>query len=147
MSRKNRKIRWLIFIVIIAVVAVVVVYRIWNEPHMNIKNATGVKTTATALYSYLSTDSATMKPAFLNKVVIVSGEVTQILKNGKEQQIILLKTNTPVGSVNCRMEEKINHLTPGNTISVKGICSGYIAGDRDLDLPGDVFLTRCYPSN
>ncbi|MGN6532295.1 MAG: OB-fold protein [Ginsengibacter sp.] len=145
MNNKKRKIGCLIFIAIIAF-GIVVIYWIWNEPHRNIKNADGIKTTATILYSNLTKDSATMKSKFVNKIVITSGEVKNVLKNQKGQQIILLKTNISGGSVNCTMEEKINDIKPGDTISIKGICSGYIGGDPDIDLPGDVFLIRCYPS-
>jgi hypothetical protein len=87
-----------------------------------------------------------MKSKFINKVVEVTGEVKQISTNQNGAQIILLKTNIPDGSVNCTMEEKINKVKQGDTISIKGICSGYIGGDPDIDLPGDVFLIRCYPS-
>jgi hypothetical protein len=145
MRKKTRRNIFLFFIAII-VIALIIGYRIWNEPHTNIKSATGLKTTATALYSDLTKDSATMKSKFINKIVIVSGEVKQILKNQTGQQIILLKTNLEGGSVNCTMEENINNVRPGEKIIIKGICSGYIGGDLDMGLPGDVFLTRCYHS-
>jgi hypothetical protein len=145
MRRKKGKIILLFFIVITAI-ALIIAYRVWNEPHRNIKNATAIKTTATVLYNGFTKDSASMKSKFINKIVIVSGEVKQVLKNQSGQQIILLKTNVEGGSVNCTMEEKTNDVNAGDTISIKGICSGYIGGDPDIDLPGDVFLTRCYSS-
>jgi hypothetical protein len=145
MRRKKGKIILLFFIVITAI-ALIIAYRVWNEPHRNIKNATAIKTTATVLYNGLTKDSASMKSKFINKIVIVSGEVKQVFKNQSGQQIILLKTNVEGGSVNCTMEEKTNDVNAGDTISIKGVCSGYIGGDPDIDLPGDVFLTRCYSS-
>jgi hypothetical protein len=145
MKRKTKRNILLIFSAL-TVVAVVVGYSIWNEPHKDIKNATGLKINAVLLYSNLTKDSTMMKSKFINKVVEVTGEVKQISTNQNGAQIILLKTNIPDGSVNCTMEEKINNVTQGDTISIKGICSGYIGGDPDIDLPGDVFLIRCYPS-
>ena len=130
----------------IIVIAAIVGYSIWNEPHRDIKSATALKVSAVALYDNLTKDSANMKSKFVSRVVDVSGEVKQILKNQNGDQIILLKTNVSDGSVNCTMEEKANNVKPGNTISIKGICSGYIGGDLDMGLPGDVFLIRCYPS-
>lgn len=143
MQKKTGKNIFLFFIAIIAV-AVIIIYQIWNEPHKNIKSATGIETTATNLYSDLTKDSANMKAKLVGKVVIVSGEIKQVLKNKKEQQILLLKTNTSGGSVNCTMEENIKDIKMGDKIIIKGICSGYIGGDLDMDLPGDVFLVRCY---
>ena len=145
MSRKTAGNIVLIFIAIVAI-AVIIIYLVWNQPHKNIKGAIGIQTTATQLYAKLTKDSSKMKLAFVNKIVIVSGEVKQALKNQEGQQIILLKTNVEGGSINCTMEEKNNGVKPGDTISIKGICSGYIGGDPDIDLPGDVFLTRCYTS-
>jgi hypothetical protein len=145
MERKTKRNIFSIFIAMI-VIAAVIGFMMWNEPHRDIKDATAVKTTAILLYSNLTKDSARMKSKLVNQVVEVSGEVKSVLKNQKGDQIILLKTNTSGGSVNCTMEEKTSNVKPGDTISIKGICSGYIGGDPDIDLPGDVFLIRCYPS-
>lgn len=145
MERKTKRNIFSIFIAIL-VIAAVIGFMMWNEPHRDIKDATALKTTAVVLYSNLTKDSARMKSKLVNQVVEVSGEVKNVLKNQKGDQIILLKTNTSGGSINCTMEEKISNVKPGDTISIKGICSGYIGGDPDIDLPGDVFLIRCYPS-
>jgi hypothetical protein len=145
MERKIKRNILLIFAAMI-VIAGIIGFMIWNEPHRDIKDATALKTTAVLLYSNLTKDSASMKSRFVNQVVEVSGEVKLVSENQNGDQIILLKTNISGGSVNCTMEEKINNAKPGDSISIKGICSGYIGGDPDIDLPGDVFLTRCYPS-
>jgi hypothetical protein len=145
MERKTKRNIFSIFIAMI-VIAAVIGFMMWNEPHRDIKDSTALKTTAVVLYSNLTKDSARMKSKLVNQVVEVSGEVKNVLKNQKGDQIILLKTNTSGGSINCTMEEKISNVKPGDTISIKGLCSGYIGGDPDIDLPGDVFLIRCYPS-
>ena len=145
MQRKTKRNILILFLAVI-VIAAIVGYSIWNEPHRDIKSATALKVSAVALYDNLTKDSANMKSKFVSRVVDVSGEVKQILKNQNGDQIILLKTNVSDGSVNCTMEEKANNVKPGNTISIKGICSGYIGGDLDMGLPGDVFLIRRYPS-
>ncbi|HUZ61615.1 MAG TPA: hypothetical protein VMU83_22755 [Hanamia sp.] len=144
MQRKLGKYAVLTFVAIIAI-AVIIIYRIWNKPHVDIRDADAVKTTSIALYNILSkngNDSA----IYLNKVVEVSGVITSVSKNEQDQQIILLKTNVSGGSVNCTMEEEVNGKKPGDTIVLKGICSGYINGDMGMGLPGDVFLIRCYRS-
>jgi len=145
MERKTKRNIFSIFIAMI-VIAAVIGFMMWNEPHRDIKDSTALKTTAVVLYSNLTKDSARMKSTLVNQVVEVSGEIKNVLKNQKGDQIILLKTNTSGGSINCTMEGKISNVKPGDTISIKGLCSGYIGGDPDIDLPGDVFLIRCYPS-
>lgn len=135
-----------IFLILIAIITIIVIigYRIWNKPHRDIKNANATKTTSIALYKDLTKDSVNMKSIFINKIVAVLGEVKQISKNKQNQQIILLKTNVPQGSVNCTMEENIINIKVGDMFNLKGICLGYTGGDLDIGLPGDVFLIRCY---
>lgn len=144
MQKKTKKNILVIFLVMIAIAAIVG-YSLWNEPHQDVKKASAIQTSAVVLYSNLTKDSVSMKSKFINKIVAVTGEIKQVSENQKGDQIILLKTNISGGSVNCTMEEKANNVKPGDTISIKGICSGYIGGDPDIDLPGDVFVIRCYP--
>ena len=146
MRKKTKRNIFLILIATIIAIAIVG-YSIWNKPHLNVKNANAIKTTAIALYSDLSNNDSIPKSIYLNKVVEVLGEITHVSINQQHQQIILLKTNVSGGSVNCTMEEKVNNIKAGDSIVLKGICSGYIGGDIDMGLPGDVFLTRCYPSS
>lgn len=115
-------------------------------PHQDIKNAVAVKTSAIKLYNSLTNDSANTKALFVNKIVAVSGEVKQVSRNQQNQQVILLKTNISNGSVNCTMEENIKNIKAGDMILIRGTCIGYIGGDNNMQLPGDVFLIRCYPS-
>ena len=146
MRKKTKRNIFLTFIAILILTAFVG-YCIWNKPHLNVKNDNAIKTTAIALYSGLSKNDTISKSIYLNKVVEVSGVITQVSLNQQHQQIILLKTNVSGGSVNCTMEEKANNIKAGDSIVLKGICSGYIGGDMDMGLPGDVFLIRCYPYN
>ena len=146
MTKATKRNIFLIFIAIVITIAIIG-YRIWNRPHLNVENATAIKTTAIGLYSGLSKNDIISKSIYLNKVIEVSGVITQVSLNQQHHQIILLKTNVSGGSVNCTMEQKLNNIKTGDSIVLKGICSGYIGGDMDMGLPGDVFLTRCYPSS
>lgn len=135
----------LIFIALI-VIAAFAAYRLWNKPHVDVKDADAVETNAIVLYNTFITDSIKAKSDYLNKVIIVSGTVKEILLNQQNQQIILLKTSVADASVNCTMEENANNYKVGDTIRLKGICAGYIGGDIEMGLTGDVFLVRCYLS-
>jgi hypothetical protein len=135
-----------IFFIAIVLIGVITGYMMWNKPHVDVKAAEAVKITAIDLYKIFTTDSSNAKLKYLNKVVAVAGEIKQVSLNQQNQQIILLKTHDPDASVNCTMEENRNNIKAGDTIVVKGICSGYINGESDMGLPGDVFLIRCYIS-
>ena len=131
----------------IIAIAAIVGYKLWNKPHQNIKNAVAIKTTAILLYNSLAVDCVRMKSIYTNKIVLISGEVKEVSKNQKNQQIILLKTNTSGGFVNCTMEENVSNIKTGDRIRIKGICIGYVEADSDMGLSGDVFLIRCYLSS
>lgn len=120
---------------------------IWNKPHRNIKDATAIEINAIDLYQALSRDSIKTKSVFVNKIVAVTGKVKQIQKNREGAQVILLQTNLPDASVNCTMEENNPKIKQGDITEIKGNCIGYINGDADIGLPGDVFLTRCYTTS
>lgn len=146
MTKKTKKIILIIVTAIIVVIAITG-YVMWNKPHKNIKDADAVKITAVDLYNIFITDSAKAKSLYADKILLVSGEVNQVSLNQQAQQIILIKTAVTGAFINCTMEEKTIGFKAGDHIIIKGVCSGYINGDVDMGLPGDVFLIRGYRSN
>jgi len=142
----NRKKALLITILVLVLAATLTGYILWNKPHKDVKAASGLKVQAADLYNHFIADSASAKNKYTDKIVEVTGEVARLAVNQQDQQIILIKTQVNGAFINCTMEEKLDELKEGSTITIKGICSGYIGGDADLGLPGDVFLIRGYPS-
>jgi hypothetical protein len=144
----NKKIKiFLVIIICLFVVGSVIAYRMWNKPHMNVKDATSVKTTAVELYNTFLKDSSTAKNKYTDAVVEVSGEVTQVNKNQLNQTVVFLKTNTQDAAINCTMEDTAQNIQPGGQVTIKGICNGYNSGDADMGIPGDILLIRCYTIN
>ncbi|MEO6542390.1 MAG: hypothetical protein ABIN74_15415 [Ferruginibacter sp.] len=143
MSRRSKKII-LITIATVIVAACIIVYVQWNKPHKNVQDANAMQITAPVLYGSFVTDSANARSLYVDKVVEVKGEVAKISLNQQAQQIILIKTAVDGAYINCTMEQETVGLKAGDTTCIKGICSGYISGDADMGLPGDVFLIRGY---
>jgi len=133
-----------ISLVILLLAAGFIGYKMWNKPHKDVRSADALPVTAVQLYQAFTTDSVKARQLYTSQVVAVSGTIIRISENGQQQQVILLKTATGGASVNCTMEEKSAKLSEGQAATIKGICSGYIEGDADMGLPGDVFLVRCY---
>lgn len=136
----------LFFFIVSVLIVFVAGYLLWNKPHRDVKDADGIETNAVNLYNIFISDSAKANTIYRNEVVKVSGIISGISVNQKHQKIILLKTSVPGASINCTIEENINTYKEGDNITLKGICSGYIPGDADTGLTGDVFLIRCYVS-
>ena len=145
MNKKTKK-TILITVIAIIVIAAITGYMMWNKPHKDVKDADAVKITAVDLYNIFITDSAKAKSSYTDKVVLVSGEIDHVSQNQQAQQIILIKTAVNGAFINCTMEEEAADCKVGDKVIIKGICSGYIAGDADMELPGDVFLVRGYLS-
>jgi len=131
--------------IVVVLAAALMGYMLWNKPHKEVKDASGVKITASELYNSFITDSAKARTLYTDKVVQVTGEVARLALNQQDQQIILIKTPVSGAYINCTMEEKAEVLKEGDPVTIKGICSGYISGDADMGLPGDVFVVRGYP--
>jgi hypothetical protein len=143
----SKKLKILIVVIIsLAVIGSTTAWFMWNKPHRNVKDAEAIQTTSIDLYNSFLKDSATAKTTYTNKVVEISGEVTQVNHNQQNQSVILLKTNTPAAAINCTMEDTAD-IKAGETIHIKGICNGYNSGDADMGIPGDVLLVRCYKTN
>lgn len=143
MTRRSKK--TIVFIIISVVLASSIYsYLVWNKPHKDIKDASAEATTAINLYHLFATDSLEAKSEFLNRVVKVSGIVKGVSMNADKKIIVLFETSVSGASVNCTMEEPGLNAKPGDSISLKGLCVGYIGGDESMGLPGDVYVVRCY---
>ncbi|MES2430076.1 MAG: hypothetical protein V4556_04005 [Bacteroidota bacterium] len=132
----------LLLIAVIAIIGLVM----WNKPHSDVEGAGTIKVSPDDLYNAFVKDSAAAKNMYINKVVEVSGEVSETFTNEQFQTVVLLKTATERVSINCTFEEKEVQVKKGTNIAIKGICDGYNSGDADMDIPGDVVLVRCYLS-
>jgi hypothetical protein len=80
-------------------------------------------------------DSANRK--LLNQIIEVRGAVTTVGQDSTGTSIQLSSSN-PMSGVNCRFDasinEKLRRIKTGDTISVKGKCTGFLI---------DVNLTNC----
>jgi len=143
----NKKKYVLISITVILLLLLGVSYYMYNKPAKDVRHADGRKVTAIALYEQYSKDSALAKNEFTQKILQVSGIVTQVSTNQQNNTIVLLKTDTDGASVNCTMEGPATGITAGSDVEIKGICNGMGEGDADLGIMGDVYLVRCHTVN
>jgi hypothetical protein len=132
----------------LVLIAAVIGYKMYNKKHFSVESATPAATiTAAVLHQTFATDTTLAKNKFIgdevnHKVIEVTGQIADTKKDQQGNTIILLKTNTDGAFVNCTIEGKTNIVAAGNSITIKGICSGYNY-DAEMGIPGDVILTRC----
>ena len=122
-------------------------YYLYNKKPLNPNDVSpDTKTTSIELYQAYAADTVAAKKNFSRKdeVVEVSGVITSISQNADKKAVILLKTNVEGASVNCTIEGTAENIKEGDSISLKGFCTGMGASDADLGLVADVYMIRCY---
>lgn len=96
----------------------------WFKPHPKAEDAKGIAFTATALAKEYNTDEKMADAKYLNKVIEVTGTVSESEKNQDGGLMVILQTEDPTAGVQCTMREKNITVTKGQTVTLKGFCSG-----------------------
>ncbi|MEP6682527.1 MAG: hypothetical protein ABJA35_04670 [Parafilimonas sp.] len=118
-----------IFTVIIFIVLVCLCYAyyIWNKPARDVTEEQGISITAVAIFDSFSSNEQSANAHFLNKAIQVTGKVADVKKNQAGQTVVYLQSGDPVFGVNCTFKQEPGSITKGNTITFKGICTGYLS--------------------
>jgi hypothetical protein len=108
---------------------------IFNKPHRSLTDAISVKISADSLLAAYLKDEKLANLTYLDKALIINGEISELTTNQSGETVIILKTEDPMAGVVCTLQGKpAITLQKGQQIQVKGFCSGYIS---------DVVLRDC----
>jgi len=106
-----------------------------------VADETGIPVSATELYSKFTSNEPQANQAYLNKVLQVSGQVLEVKNSTAAGKVVVLNTGDPMFGVACSLssvETPARPVKPGEKITIKGICTGYLS---------DVVLTNSYLMN
>lgn len=125
---KTKKI--IIGILVLGMLGAFVAYKMYNKPHVNVGEAsTDISISAEKILGDFSADEIIANSKYLEKIIEVKGVVSE-LNIEKEKGIITLKATDDFGSVLCHLSgeatKEMSALIEGQTITVKGICTGYL---------------------
>jgi hypothetical protein len=129
--------RSLIIFILLAVLigtAILFIYTKWNKAPESIDKADAVQINATDLFREFSENEQQATQTYNGKVLEITGIVSSIATNQEGKTIVQLQTNDPLFGINCTMEKE-EMIKEGETVTIKGICSGFTT---------DVILIRCY---
>ncbi|MFT7443050.1 MAG: hypothetical protein ACI9Q3_001428 [Maribacter sp.] len=117
-------------ILILGIIGSFVAYKIYNKPHVNVGEASvDLRISADKILNDFILDETLANETYLEKIIEVTGVISDIKKE-REKGIIALKTNDDFASVLVHLSEeatkKISSLKLGQTIVLKGICTGYL---------------------
>ena len=125
MRNKKRIILTIVVAIIIAVAGYA--YYIWNKPARDVTKEKGIQITAIAIFDSFSNNEESANAQFLNKAIEVTGTVSDVKKNQAGETVVYLKSDDPVFGVNCTFKQNPGAIKKGNTITFKGICTGYLS--------------------
>lgn len=134
----KRSIPYLIAFTILSIAAAYIWLFIWNPAPPSIEETKAISIDAVTLFNAFSQNEKKANADYLDKVLQVRGEVTNITTNADGLTVILLKTDDMMFGINCTMEEKNSSIKTGDQVTLKGLCTGYLT---------DVVLIRCHTQN
>jgi hypothetical protein len=132
------KIKIIITIVVVSVLAVFIIWK-WTFRKTDSSVASQkakVEMEASALLQNFETNEDSANIKFLDKIIVVSGMIDNIIQDNEEISIYL-KSSDDASGIMCSFDKKAINLAsikPGEHIKIKGKCSGYLM---------DVILKKC----
>jgi hypothetical protein len=115
-----------IFVVVLLLAAIGVctgIYLFYKKPE-TVDDKKGIAVTAIALAKEFGENEQAANTKYLNKVIEVSGIVSETEQNQDGGLMVILDTGDPMVGVQCAMREKGLAVDKGKEMTIKGFCSG-----------------------
>lgn len=117
----------------------------WNQPHRDIHDeAADFEISASALAAEFQKDAAAAQKKYSQKVVNFDGTVSEVTK-GDSLTSISIKGNDFCGLI-CEMlpgtAEDVAKVKAGDQVKIKAFFMGYIEGDAEFAMPGDILFKK-----
>jgi hypothetical protein len=101
------------------------------------KEKGGIEITAIELLKAFQQDEMAANTKYVDKVLVVSGAVTDVQTDSSGQATVSLQTNDLLATVTCSFykdDEGVKKIKTGSTARIKGVCTGILT---------DVVLNKC----
>jgi hypothetical protein len=145
MKRKKTIRNMLLITVLLVIAGAVYGYLEFNRKQKDTADLTpAISITATGIIKAFETNEKAATPTYNGKVIQVEGMVKEVVKVDRGFYTLVLGEAGSMSSVRCSIDsthsEEAAKVQKGQSISVKGICSGFISDEM---LGSDVQLDRC----
>jgi hypothetical protein len=118
---------WVIGGILFFAIAGVLGYSLINKPHRSVADEIGIEVSSSDLFLQFETNEEAGNTKFLDKAILVSGEVAEIVTNQEGKTVVILATDNPLFGVSCTMEGSSDGVQIGSSVTIKGICVGYLS--------------------
>lgn len=108
------------------IAGLLMLYWIFNKPHRDVAKEKGIALSAQQLYDAFRTNESAANSQYLDKAIELTGTVADVSTNQEGQKVVNFSTNDPLVMINCTFKTDPGNLKAGDSITFKGICTGYI---------------------
>ncbi len=126
---------------------------LWFKPHRDVQSTEAFATlTVNELTNEFNTDAAKANAKYLSsdgnsKVIIVEGTVNKIITNQAGEKVLILKDGGAKAGVSATFtletSTKLEKLSIGDNVKIKGAITTGNSYDSDLDLYEDAVIIQC----
>lgn len=117
----------IVILVILILTAVWVAFRIYNKPHRDSLTEAAIPITAVELFRSYEDNEEVANALYLDKVLEITGEISEITTNQEKMPIVAFETENPMFGIRCTMDNPSINVQPGDSVTIRGICSGYLS--------------------
>jgi hypothetical protein len=102
-------------------------YAIFFKPHRSVESEAAITVTAVGLFNEYTANETEANKKYLDKAVEVTGEIMEVTSDMQRHPVVVLATDDILFGVRCTMTEEQANLKAGDTVSIKGICKGFLS--------------------
>jgi len=99
------------------------IYLFYKKPE-TVDDKKGIEVASMALAKEYAANEQAANIKYLNKVIEVTGKVSETETNQDGGLMVILDTGDPMAGVQCAMREKGVTVAKGQQVTIKGFCSG-----------------------
>lgn len=117
----------LIGILLVLAVTCGVAYLMYNKPHRDAATEVSIKVSSTELFRSFESNEAESNKLYLDKVLEINGKIIEVTANQNGMPVVALETENILFGVRCTMKNVGDIGKVGESVTIKGICTGYLS--------------------
>lgn len=93
----------------------------------DVADETAITITAKQIVKDFTSNEDSANKVYLNKAIAITGVVLEAKKNQDGKPTVTLKSDDSFSNIYCTLKEDEGQIQGGTTITVKGICTGFLS--------------------
>ncbi len=118
------------FLAVVALGILGIWYFIFYRPthfKRDVADEKGIAVTAAALVKAYQENEPNANAQYLNKALEITGKVSEVKPDAEGKPTITLKSEDEFSNVYCTLKQETPGIETGKTITIKGVCTGFLS--------------------